>query len=138
MDALVPEDLGGPHHLDAMVACCATCQRAKGGRDVLLWKPDLPDSLRKRRNHLKVDPDRPRFACAVARTVTGGYLGWRSAADVPPEVVFRLRWKYRAMVMDLPDKRGASRRLLLWLTSPSALEHAVADLIECQCQIRNV
>lgn len=166
VDAVIPIVAGGPHHPDAAVVCCKACRRAKGRKDLLLWKPDAPKLLRELRarlaleawNHVTRDAAdmqteakaasviaerwrHPRFNCHAALIPHGGFIGWPDAAPVPTAVQLRLIFEHGAWRRH-PSPKNAHRRhadaVVFWFpTQPGALD-AIWDVIECNGLVRRV
>jgi hypothetical protein len=114
VDALIPFCLGGPRRVDAIVLCCRRCKRAKGTRDVLLWRPESSDALLTLRAALALEASNhpvrrsrahsgaktasvlakrwvfPRFECHAMLLPAGGLIGWRSDQHVPIEMPLML------------------------------------------------
>jgi hypothetical protein len=157
VDALIPFCLGGPHHVDAVVLCCRRCKRAKGTRDVLLWKPECSDALwtlrstlareawnhpvqkssaRPRAKSASVFADRwiyPRFKCCATLLPGGGLIGWRSDQHVPVEMPLMLALicggqRQTALVTDPP--KPCEAEIVYWIPGGQKAIEAVETLIE--------
>jgi hypothetical protein len=156
-DALIPFSLGGSRHVDAVVLCCRRCKRAKGTRDVLLWRPKSSDALltlratlaREAWNHpvrkssagsrtkpASVFADRwiyPRFKCHAMLLPAGGLIGWRSDQHVPIEMPLMLAMlcggqRQTALVTDPPKPYEAE--VVYWIAGGQKAIEAVETLIE--------
>jgi hypothetical protein len=156
-DALIPFCLGGPRHVHAVVLCCRQCKRAKGTRDVLLWKPDCSEALLRLRKTLKLEawnhPVRtsrahleadtasvfakrwvfPRFKCHAMLLPAGGLIGWRSDQHVPIEMPLMLAMlcgghRQKALLTDGPRRGGTE--VVYWIAGGQKAIGALETLIE--------
>jgi hypothetical protein len=156
-EALIPFSLGGPHHVDAVVLCCRRCKRAKGARDVLLWKPECSDALLTLRTTLALEAwnhpvqtsrahskaktasvlaDRwiyPRFKCHAMLLATGGLIGWRNDQRVPVEMPLMLAMLcggQRQTVLVTDGPRRGKTEVVYWIAGGQKAIGAVETLIE--------
>jgi hypothetical protein len=156
-DALIPFCLGGPRHVDAVVLCCRRCKRAKGTRDVLLWKSECSDVLLTLRSAMAIEAsnhpvrkssassrtkpasafaDRwiyPRFKCHAMLLPAGGLIGWRSEQHVPIEMSLMLAMlcggqRQPVLLTDGPTRRGTE--VVYWIAGGQKAIGAVETLIE--------
>lgn len=117
VDHLIPLTVGGPHHHDAVVACCLACNASKGRLDWLTWDKAVDKkAIRELRaklsreswNHLAPDPvkvktklkvermlaarwEHPRFLCHASITSGGAFIGVANTLHAPREFSWILR-----------------------------------------------
>jgi hypothetical protein len=166
VDAVIPVVAGGPQRPDATVLTCKACRQGRGRRDLLLWKPNVSPKLRAMRaalaldswNHLSRDPadmktpakasdvitarwQQPRFHCHGALLSTGGFIGWREAAQVPSAMQLRLVFDHSAWRLRQSMKNAHRRNntpTVFWVPTRQGALDALWDVIEHNGLVRRV
>jgi hypothetical protein len=166
VDAVIPAVAGGPQRPDAAVLTCKACRQGRGRRDMLLWKPNASPKLRAMRaalaldswNHLSRDRadmktpakagevittrwQHPRFHCHGALLSTGGFIGWREAAQVPSAVQLRLVFDHSAWRLRQSMKNTHRRNntpAVFWVPTQQGALDALWDVIERNGLVRRV
>jgi 5-methylcytosine-specific restriction endonuclease McrA len=125
VDHVLPVELGGPHHVDAVVPCCWRCRQRKGHRDALLSHPNLPEPIRKLRETLVPRSAGPRFLCFVWPNDGGGFIGWRNTWSVPIELPWMLREEFHGQRQaNIPHAPGVP--IVLWISPAIRFAEAIA------------
>ena len=159
LDHLIPPAIGGPNHADAVVLCCRGCKRAKAGRDVLLWRRELPPHLRamreqltqESRNHPVLASDRraatradvlslrwrqPRFACHFMPATGSALVGWERPRDAPVTIYMSLLYEQDAQLCITSAQVSASP-VIFWVPAADDGQKVAMDLIERNAWIRS-
>lgn len=152
LDHVIPPAIGGPDHVDAVVLCCRGCKRAKAGRDLLLWRRELPPHLHALRcqlareswNHpvlashgraathadvLSLRWRQPRFACHFMQTDGRALIGWARPMDAPVAAYMGLLYEQGAQPCVTSEQESTSL-VIFWVPAIDGRQTVVGDLIE--------
>lgn len=158
LDHVIPPPIGGPDHVNAVVLCCRGCKRAKAGRDLLLWRRELPPHLRamreqlvqESRNHPVVASQRratthedvlrlrwlqPRFACHFMQIDGGVLIGWAHPIDAPVAAYMSLLYEQDAQPCITSAQVSASP-VIFWVPAADVARRVVSSLIELNAWVR--
>jgi len=158
LDHVIPLTIGGPNHADAVVLCCRGCKRAKAGRDLLLWRRELPPHLRamreqlaqESRNHPVLASDRraatradvlglrwrqPRFACHFMQTNGGALIGWARPMDAPVAIYMSLLYEQEAQLC-ITSAQVSTSPVIFWVPAARGGPRVISDLIEQNAWVR--
>ena len=163
VDHLIPLTVGGPHHHDAVVACCLACNVSKGRHDWLTWGKAIDKKAikalraklsRECWNHLAPDPiivktklkvermltarwEHPRFLCHASITAGGAFIGVGNTLNAAREFSWILRHHGGKPVHH--EKTAATKHLSVFsFDQPQAALDAIWALIERNALLRRL
>ena len=157
LDHVIPPAIGGPDHVDAVVLCCRGCKRAKAGRDLLLWRRELPAHLHTMRQQLALESRnhpvvashgraathadmlslrwrQPRFACYFMQTDGGALIGWACPMDAPVAAYMSLLYEKGAQPCLTSSQVNASP-VIFWVPVVDGGQQVISNLIEQNARV---